>query len=178
MSNTRDWTPPLSRPVPVATVPAHGLDVKVTPTPDERAAMAKALDLAAVDALTADLHLTHRSGGIIAVNGVLKATIQPVCVLSLEPFPLTVSEPVEITFADEDHAARLRGRVGSEEDVSGEDPPDVIENGSIDLGHVVTEFLSLALPIYPRKPGAAFAGAAEPERESPFDKLKTLKTKE
>ena len=29
------------------------------------------------------------------------------------------------------------------------------QNGSIDLGHVVTEFLSLALPIYPRKPGAA-----------------------
>lgn len=178
MSKTKDWTPPLSRPVPVATIPAHGLDVKVTPTPDERAAMAAALDLAAVDSLTADLHLTHRSGGIIAVTGALSATIQPICVLSLEPFALKISEPVEITFTDEDHAAKIRARAGADEDVSGDDPPDLIENGTIDLGHVTTEFLSLALPIYPRKPGAAFASAAEPERESPFDTLKALRTKE
>ena len=140
--------------------------------------MARALNLAAVDHLTADLKLAPRAGGIIAVTGEVRSKVQPVCVVSLEPFALSIREPVDIRFTDRDPDSRRPPRPGTEEDVSGEDPPDQIENGMIDLGHVVTEFLSLALPMYPRKPGADFEKAAEPEKRSPFDQLKALKTRE
>jgi hypothetical protein len=61
----------------------------------------------------------------------------------------------------------------------GEDLPDPIVAGRIDLGALVAEFLALGLDPYPRKPGVEFAepqGAAhEPVGESPFAKLRGLK---
>lgn len=175
MTRTRQWTDPMTRPVLAATVPGTGLEVEVTPTAEERIAMARALDLASVDRLKAKYRLTHRSGGIIVLDGTLEADIQPVCVVSLEPFPLRVSETVEMRFIEEAAASRRKPRPGEEEDVSGDDPPDVMEHGIIDLGHVTTEFLSLSLPIYPRKPGAAFEKTAEESEKSPFDALRALK---
>lgn len=178
MSKAKEWRPPLSRPVAVATVPGTGLEVKITPDAAERAAMAKALDLAAVDQLTAELRIAPRAGGIFEVSGLLSGTVQPVCVVSLEPFAFKVREEIEMRFSDRDHAPKRPVRPDSEEDISGEDPPDPVENGIIDLGHVATEFLALALPIYPRKPGAEYQNAQPSDKKSPFDQLKALKTKE
>ena len=57
-----------------------------------------------------------------------------------------------------------------------EDPPDPLIGGVVDLGACISEFLTLALDPYPRKPGAQFnepAPAADAET-SPFAKLRTL----
>lgn len=169
------WVDPLTRPVVAATVPVTGIDMTVEPSAEERARMADALDLASVDRLSATYRLRAAAGGVIEVTGELVARVQPVCVVSLEPFVMSLREPVELRFADP--AAAPRRAPASEEDVSGEDPPDPIENGIIDLGHITTEFLSLALPMYPRKPDAAFDAPDVTEEPSPFAKLSVLKPK-
>ena len=169
------WADPLLRPVPAATVPGTGLDVRVEPTDAERAALAKALGLAAVDSLFATFRLAARAGGLIVVTGEVKAAIRPVCVVTLEPFALKVSEPVDLRFADPENTRRRPARRQAAETESEDDPPDVIENGVIDLGKVTTEFLSLAIPPYPRAPGAAFAGKEEAAATHPFAALKALK---
>lgn len=170
------WVDPLHRPVPAATVPGTGLEVTVAPTEPERVTLAKALGLAAVDSLTANYRLAARAGGIIVVTGEVKAAIRPVCVVTLEPFTLTVAEPVDLRFTDPENTRRRPARPDAAETESEDDPPDVIENGVIDLGKVTTEFLSLAIPPYPRAPGAAFAGKEEAVAVThPFAALKALK---
>lgn len=169
------FTPPLSRPVMVGTIPGTGLDMTVEPTVEECVAIARALKLASVDKLHATLRLAPRAGGLIAVSGELFADTHPICVVSLEPFPLRVRDKIDITFADAEAAAKRLKKLELAEDAIDDDPPDLIENGIIDAGQVVMEFLALAMPLYPRKPGAAFEGIGETEEPSPFAALKALK---
>jgi hypothetical protein len=71
--------------------------------------------------------------------------------------------------------------VHSADDVPGDDdetvdPPEPIENGTINLGRLATDVLYLAIDPYPRKPDAVFEPkvlAADPE-DHPFAALKAL----
>jgi uncharacterized metal-binding protein YceD (DUF177 family) len=168
------WVDPLTRPIVAATVPGSGVEVDVVPTAAERAAMAKALDLTKIEPLRATYRLTRRSGGVIVVEGRIVGTVAPVCVVTLEPFDLAIAEPVSLRFIEpaalERHHAAEAG-----ESSGGDDPPDEIENGMIDLGRVTTEFLSLAVPPFPRKPGAELTLADENATDSPFAALSRLK---
>ena len=166
----KNWVDPLVRPLAIASVPASGLAVTVTPDAAERVAIAKALRLASVDALTATFQVIHRSGGMVAVDGGLKGRIQPFCVVSLEPFSLDINELIEVRFAAPD------GRAAKPEDVlASDDPPDEIVDGMIDLGKVTTEFLSLAIPMFPKKTDAQAIAVVEEAAESPFAALARLK---
>lgn len=165
-----NWVDPLIRPVVVASIPASGNTMTVTPDAGERAAIAKALKLASVDTLTATFQLNHRSGSMVSVEGEVKGRVQLLCVTSLEPFPFDIKEMVEMRFA------APGGKAPKPEDVlASDDPPDEILDGVIDLGKITTEFLSLAIPAFPRKPGASGLTAVEEPAESPFAALARLK---
>lgn len=170
------WVDPLRRPIVAATVPGTGLDVVVEPGAAELTALAEALDLDGIKGLRAEYRLARRAGKIIVLKGRLKATVRPTCVVTLEPFDLVIDEPVEMRFAEEhgrrdDDEPREQGGHGAGD----ADPPDVIENGEIDLGRVTTEFLSLAVPPFPRKPGVDFARDDAEADPSPFAALEKLK---
>ena len=94
------------------------------------------------------------------VTGAVDAEVTQICVVSLEPFAATIDEPVEVRFAPaaEASAARRGGESGDEAsfDLDGEDEPDPIVEGRIDLGALAAEFLALGLDPYPRKPGVEF----------------------
>ncbi|PPD43266.1 MAG: hypothetical protein CTY15_10320 [Methylocystis sp.] len=173
----------LSRPLSAAEVPGDGLEVEVVATETERAALARLNALPAVHGLTAKLRVRRWRGDGLALEGELRAGIRQSCVLTLDEFDSTVVEPIEMRFAPPRDAAPARPRRGAPEkkpqeealDPFGEDPPDPIVGGKVDLGAVVCEFFTLALDPYPRKPGAEFAepdlgsGADAP---SPFVKLR------
>jgi uncharacterized metal-binding protein YceD (DUF177 family) len=55
------------------------------------------------------------------------------------------------------------------------DPPDLIEDGIIDLGGYVVEHLALELDPFPRKPGAEFTPPETDPEPSPFAVLARLK---
>ncbi|MFG1464664.1 DUF177 domain-containing protein [Xanthobacter sp. DSM 24535] len=166
---------PLTHRISLAEVPAHGLQVQLAPDAAQRAALARFLDVPAVHGFTADLKVMLEGAGA-HVSGRLKAQVRQVSVVSLEAFDSEVEEEIDVHFAPEEV---LAVRTLDEDDPEAElDQPDAIVDGGIDLGHLATEFLSLALDPYPRLPGEVFEAIAEaPETLSPFAELARLKDK-
>jgi hypothetical protein len=167
---TRPDAAPFSRPVPVASLPPEGFDVKVEATPEECAAVARQFGLPAIHALSGRYHLKG-SEFRVAVTGRVTASVAQTCVVSLDDFDSVVEEEVEVDFAVEGANA-----FGVTADVGG-DPPDPIVDGRVDLGALTAEFLALGLDPHPRKPGACFAPDRTEEGVSPFADLARWKTR-
>ena len=75
------------------------------------------------------------------------------CVVSLEPFEVDVEEPIDVRFLPgRRRRAPSRRRIGGRTRTR----PIRLVDGRIDLGALASEFLTLALDPYPRKPGVAF----------------------
>jgi hypothetical protein len=168
--------PPFSRRIRVDALPADGLSQTIEANADERAALAAANRLPAIASLTASF-VVRRSGRAGArVTGDVHAEVTQLCVVSLEPFAATVDEAVDVRFAPAATAAAPRRGKGDDVEmveIGGEDPPDPIIDGSIDLGALAAEFFALGLDPYPRKPGVAFEPPedAEDADDSPFAAL-------
>jgi uncharacterized metal-binding protein YceD (DUF177 family) len=157
-----------SRPVKVDALPREGLRQSLQATPAERAALAKRYGLVAIAALNASF-LVKRAGREVRVSGAVHAEVTQTCVVTLEPFPVALDEPVDVRFAprtEERPEARAEIETLS---LDAEDPPDPIVDGKIDLGALAAEFLALGLDPYPRTPGAEFTPPPEPAPpQSPF----------
>ena len=87
--------------------------------------------------------------------------VQP-CVVTLDPVTTRIDQPLRRRLAARDRRGR---RPRSCWRPTTEDEPEPLGD-RIDLGLVATEALALAVPAYPRKPGAALrpAGGAEAGR--------------
>ncbi len=172
--------PPFSRRVRVDALPAEGLSQTIEASPDERAALAALNRLPAVASLAAAFAVQRSGRGGVRVTGEVHAEVTQLCVVSLEPFAATVDEPVDVRFAPVKDARPPRREGDNDEmvEIGGEDPPDPIVDGKIDLGALAAEFLALGLDPYPRKPGVAF-DPPEPQggRDSPFAALAEPKKK-
>jgi uncharacterized metal-binding protein YceD (DUF177 family) len=173
-----DSVGPLSRPFSVAQLPSRGTEVAVEANPEERAALAKDLDLPAINSLSARLHVTG-SPARVHVTGRLKASIVQTCVVTLEEFSSELDEEVEVSFR-----APLEGEreVESGEEIEVDpDAPEELVGDRIDLGAITAEFLALGLDPYPRKPGVEFEAEnsdPSPESASPFAALARLRKDE
>lgn len=159
---------PYSEPVRLHQI---GAGVTRTLAPDAAALerIAKALDLASLDAFTAEMTLAPAPGGW-RLKGRVLARLAQTCGITLEPLPVEVDAPFSVALAeavDED----------SEEIVItlDDESPDPVEGGQIDLGQYAVEQLALQLDPFPRKPGAEFVQPPEPAEISPFAMLKQLR---
>lgn len=175
MSNP-DQSLPYSHVIPLVTI-SGPVTVVLKPDDADRAAIARLGRLHSVKSYEARLAITPRADGTIAISGPLKAFVEPICVVSLEPFAQHVEEEVEAVFAEAPVIARLEKR--AEEQELEFDPPDEIENNAIDIGALSVEFLMLALDPYPKKPGTGFEDYVESgEKLSPFAALEALTKKQ
>lgn len=173
---------PFRHPVRVETIRQRGTEILIEADAGQRAAIAAALDLPSVEALSARYRLT-RNGERVKLEGRIQAELHQICVVTLDPFPVTLDVPVRLDFAPEEDAllAARRGDSGDagidiEVMLNEADPPEPIVAGVIDLGAITLEFLALSLDPYPRKPGVSFeAPAAETGEASPFAALAKLK---
>ena len=148
-----------------------GLNRKLTPDASVRARIAKALDLASLDAFEAELLVAPAREGWRLSGRVIADAVQT-CGLTLEPLPVKIDERFSVDLVE---AAPVIE--GEEIEVSIEDDvPDVIEDGRIDLGQYAVEQLALTLDPFPRKPGAEFVQPEEPREISPFAVLKAFKS--
>jgi len=165
---------PFSHPLDMGLV--HSVThVRLVPDEATRKAIARDYGLHAVDAFEALLEVNPLANGVFRITGDVKAKVQPLCVVTLDPFDQVIDEAVAADFAPDDVIARLTKRA-EENEVEDFEPPDPILDGGIDLGQVACEFLALALDPYPKKPGAVFEGlGAEEPSLSPFAALKGLK---
>lgn len=170
-----DLAPPFSRPVPVEDLPPEGRPMTVVPTEAERAAIAELLDIPAVRHLVATFRLTPKAGGAVELTGKVEGHARQTCVVSLEEIDEHVKEDVLVRFdpeavpIEEIDAAELEAMIER-----GEDPPDPLVGGIVDLGVVATEFFALGLDPYPRKPGVEFVPPAEAEEAPPASPFAAL----
>lgn len=171
--------PPLSRRLAFADTPPEGLDIDVSATPAECVALASHNAIPAVHALHAELRAQRWRGDGLKIDGELRASVRQTCVATLEEFDSEIVEPIHMRFAPPaEEAPRSRRRQDQIAEIAmDDDPPDPLIGGVVDLGAIISEFLTLALDPYPRKAGAQFS---EPSGEgaqilSPFAALGRLK---
>ena len=159
---------PFSEPVRLHQI---GAGVRRTLEPDAaaRARIAKALDLASLDAFTAEMELLPAPGGW-RLSGRVRARLAQTCGITLEPLPAEIDAPFAVSLAE---------AVEEEPDeiviTLDDESPDPIEGGQVDLGQYAVEQLALRLDPFPRKPGAEFVQPPEPTEISPFAVLKQLR---
>ena len=139
-----------------------------------RTAIAAMLDLESLDALEADLALTPWLDGA-TIEGRWRAQIVQICSVSLDPFESALAGEflVRVVPQGSPNAPQVEHEMVIDPDA--EDPPDVLDGETIDLGAYVVEHLTLELDPFPRKPGVEFEEPEATPKGSPFDVLARLK---
>jgi hypothetical protein len=165
----------------VTNIPEAGLQVERAASPEEREAIARALDLIACLSLTASYALAPRSGGHFRLTGTLKAQIEQSCVVTLEPLTNDIVESFSVDYWPE---TEIPSPASGVIDVHDEPDLEPIVTGRINVGRVIFECLAGAIDLFPRKPGVTFEGpAASPENggssksDGPFAALARMKSK-
>jgi uncharacterized metal-binding protein YceD (DUF177 family) len=182
MVNEASEVPEFSRSVLVDQVGGAELVREIEATPGERTALAERLDLIALDSLTATLRLRRLPDGLIRVSGRFDAEVVQACVVTLAPVANHCGDAFTMHFG----GAREPESVREIEVASvGEDEPEPITDGRIDLGEAVVQQLAVSLDPYPRAPGAKLpetaagdAAEAEAARENPFAALAQLRRRQ
>lgn len=191
-SEHRGEAPVWSSLLVVGEVPPQGADIVIEADVSVRAELARLNGLVALSSAVARLHAALRGREGLHVTGEVRARITQTCVVSLEDFESEIVEPVDVEFepARAPRSARNEGERTSRrrrdprppvgEDEEGMDDlnaPDEIVDGKVDLGALASEFLTLGVDPYPRKPGVAFE---EPKAQgatiSPFARLAERKS--
>jgi len=188
----RGEAPVWSSPLAVSEAPPQGVEVTIEADAAQREALAKLNGLDALASAVATLHVTRRGKEGLRVTGEVRARVTQTCVVSLEPFESEIVEPVDVEFEparmpkpsrEEPERMSRRRRDArppveeNEEGMDDLDAPDEIVDGKVDLGALASEFLTLGIDPYPRKPGVSFE---EPQPQgatiSPFARLARGKT--
>jgi uncharacterized metal-binding protein YceD (DUF177 family) len=152
----------------------------IAPTDAEARAIAALLDLQGLRKVRFAGRLTPLARGGWRLDARLGATVVQSCVVTLDPVTTRIDQPVRRLWLADDAPRTAEILVDPEEDDELEPLGD-----RIDLGRVALEALALALPAYPRKPGAGLpAGAAEEAADldaepelKPFAGLAALRAK-
>lgn len=131
--------------------------VVIEASAEERAALAQRFGLGAVEALRAEIALEPRPRAIRATGRLTARVMQP-CAVSGEDFPVTIDEPVDLRFVEENQRP-----AAEEEEIELEaDDCDEIEYAGemFDLGEAVAQTLGLAIDPYAEGPDADAVRAA------------------
>lgn len=170
--------PEFSRPVNVERLPAGGRWFVLSASAEECQALAARFGLVTLSSFEARIHLKAvASGDVIRAEGELAAEIIQVCGVSLQKFATSLTERFSLSYAFSPDGADSTEIAF---DPEGEDPPEPIVNGMIDLGEISAEYLGLSINPFARSEGALLAvppgvSVNEPERESPFSALGKLR---
>ena len=162
-------------------MPTAGRDLTLNVDAEDRLAVADQLGILAVEKLQVRLHAVRFKGGI-RVSGRLVATTVQRSVVSLEPVPQEISEPIDRIFlpgGEKEYAGPADAEIFV--DLEGDDVPDHFEGNEADLSDLIVETLSLALDSYPRLPGESvgqLGDDGDTGSDLPFAGLKVLKDTE
>ncbi len=125
----------------------------LTPTADERRAIADALGITGIKKLRFEGELAPQDRKDWALKAELGATVVQDCVVTLDPVTTRIDEPVTRQYvADIPQIEASEVEMLVDETV--EDLPE-----TLDIAQVMIEALSLALPTYPRVAGADLSEA-------------------
>lgn len=158
---------PVSFAVHVARLPKLRMPVVIEADEKQRRLLAQEHGLLRVESFHAELQVEPWKRHGVRVSGRVSAAIVQACIVTLDPLPAAIDEPIEAVFLPED--SKL-GRLGFEDggeillDPDGPDSPETFSGDMLDVGALAEEFFGLALDPYPRKSGVelpAAGGTAE-----------------
>jgi len=162
-------------PFVVADVPETGKRVELTAETPIRAAIAATGGLVELPRFEAAFDLTQHGRGGVHVVGRVQADVVQNCVVTLEPLTSHIDEEVDLVFQPSGEPTPAAEEVAAE-GVDTDEPPEVLQDGKIDLGALATEFLLLGIDPYPRREGVSFdAPPAGDPASHPFAALAALK---
>jgi hypothetical protein len=168
MQDAFDWK------IPLRDIPEQGRQGQREATPRERAELASALDVLACDDLSVTYEVHPLRSGIYRLTGRIRAGVVQACVVTLEPVPARLDEPINVELRPADMMP-----VSSDAEQGILDAADIepLDGDDIDLGLLVLEHISTALDPYPRKAGVEFEGSRLPGAAdaNPFAALAILK---
>jgi hypothetical protein len=166
---------PWSVPVPVAEIPQTGRHFDLTADIATREAIAKMAGVLTLPRLEAAFDLSPVANNGIRVTGLVSASVEQACVITLDPVNSQVEERIDLVFLPPE-AAEAQSQVTTLDCSEAEDPPETLHNGMIDLGALTTEYLMLGIDPYPRQPDASFQSPARDDLAThPFAALAALK---
>ncbi|MGH6912629.1 MAG: YceD family protein [Geminicoccales bacterium] len=184
MSSTNEF----SRVVTIEPWPEGGIGFEVQADPAELAALARRFELLELTMLRGAGRLDRSPDGReIWLEGWLQAEGVQECVVSLEPVPASIREPIERRFRPVGVIAEQAAQAEDAWIDPDEQEVEPVAGSRIDLGEVLAEHLGLRLDPYPRAreadalvlehlgPDVAL-GPPEPP-ESPFAALRQLQEK-
>lgn len=149
--------------------------VRIAADEVERAALAKRFELKSVDSLEAEFRLRRDGLGVIA-HGHVRGNVVQACVVTDDPVPVAIDEPVALRFVVDDVAGD--GEIELDEDAL---DTMLYDGAALDLGEAAAETMALALDPYPRGPGAAAAlraaGVVSEDEAKPLGAFAGLKAK-
>lgn len=164
---------------PMAEVPERGLDIGRKANDGERARLAAALEILAIDNLTLSGRIVPRGAGHFRLDGRLHASVVQACVVSLDPIASRLDVPLAIDLVPAGEIAAAAVADDAADDPLAARLAEPIENGVVDLGDIVFQEMSAALDPYPRLPDAELerreATGDDPDAANPFAKLRALK---
>ncbi len=169
--------------------------LSIAPGDEENALLTKRLDILSLDALSADLTISRDKGSmIVRVQGSFAASVTQNCVVTTDPVRSEIKEEFKAWYADSEQAVSLakvkRDKLveagqGELPVLNEKDDPEAIIEGKIDLGELVTQYLSLSINPYPHAEGAEFEVGDDEKsdppsdiRKNPFAALKDWKEKQ
>ena len=123
--------------------------------PEEREALARRLDLLALDRLEAIVEFREKADGFV-LEGDLVADLAQRCVVSLQPVPVRIEEHFTQYFSENAPSdAELMQRAMEEgldffAEAEDDEIPDPIVNGRIDAGEAMVQQLAVMLDPYRR----------------------------
>lgn len=170
------------------------LNLTIEPNEEQIEALERRLDLVRLSGVVAKLTLTRTQGGhSVHVRGNVSAHVVQKCVVTLDPVDDVIEEDFEAWFADPDQAVSLT-RIRHDKKSKGERPvlsesddPEPMIDGQVDVGELVTQYLSLALNPYPHAEGVSYQGGDSSESDdtggpnalkNPFAALKEWKDRQ
>lgn len=184
--NTVDDETEFSRPLRVDSLHIISKTIELEASIEECRQLALRYGVISVISLKATLHLSvSREERLILVEGDISAELRQICVVTHEEVDNKVSTALRVKFSESpDISADSIKRNDDIEDFTTPDPPETIENGTIDLGELVSQYLSTAIDPYPRKHGLPYNDYSSGKKVEddvikahPFSALAELKDK-
>jgi len=134
---------PWSVPVALEDIPETGLHLEIDAPESTRSEIVPLAGVRELPRLSAAFHLS-RGGAGVRVTGQVSARVGQTCVVTLEPIENGLEEQVDLMFS-------LASTGASQTDTKdGDEPPEPLVDGKLDLGAIATEFLLLGIDPYPR----------------------------
>ena len=157
-------------------IPRSGTSFAFEADAKARAEIVRDLDLASLDRFEGEIRVESWLDGF-QIDGRYSAALAQICGITAEPLPVTLEQKFSLRVLPPNSPNAQADGNEIEIDPDADDPPDVLEDETLDLTGYAVEHLALDLDPFPRKPGAEFVPPEQAPEPSPFAVLKDFKPK-